>query len=89
MCADSGRVGKLHDFPYPLPCGSLPSGSSGVIFLKVYLFIFEKERESERGQESEQGRGRERGRERISSKLCVVSTESNMGLEFMNRRIVT
>ena len=27
------------------------------------------------------GRGRERGRERIPSKLCVVSAESDAGLE--------
>ena len=37
----------------------------------------------------EQARGRERGRERIPSRLCTVSTESDMGLELTHCEIVT
>ena len=37
----------------------------------------------------EQGRGRERGRHRIPSRLCTVSTEPDMGLEFTNHEIMT
>ena len=36
----------------------------------------------------EQGRGRERGRKTISSRLCIVNTQPNAGLEFMNREIM-
>ena len=36
-----------------------------------------------------QGRGRERGRERISSSLCTVSAEPEVGLEVMNCEIKT
>ena len=32
---------------------------------------------------------RERERERIPSRLCTVSTEPDVGLELMNREIVT
>ena len=35
------------------------------------------------------GRGRERERERTASRLCTVSTEPDMGLEPMNREVVT
>ena len=37
----------------------------------------------------EQGRGRERGRERISSRLCTVSSELGVGLEPTNCKIMT
>ena len=33
--------------------------------------------------------GRERGRERIPGRLCTVSTEPDVGLEFMNHEIMT
>ena len=36
-----------------------------------------------------QGRGRERGRERIPSRLCIVSEESNSGLKPTNHKIMT
>ena len=35
------------------------------------------------------GRGRERGREGIPSKLCTISAEPKVGLELMNREIMT
>ena len=41
----------------------------------------ERERERERVCEWERGRG-------ISSRLCPVSTEPNIGLEVMNREII-
>ena len=50
-----------------------------VHFFKVYLFICR-----EKDREHEQGRGRERGRERIPSRLHVVSTEPDAGLELTN-----
>ena len=37
----------------------------------------------------EQGKGREKGRERILSRLCVTSAESNAGLEPTNSEIMT
>ena len=36
-----------------------------------------------------QGRGRKRGREKVPSRLCTVSAESNAGLELTNREIRT
>ena len=51
------------------------------------MFIFEREREGER--ERERAREQGRGKERISSRLHTVSTESNVGLEPMNREIMT
>ena len=46
-------------------------------------------RERERGRETKWGRGRERGRERIPSRLCAVSVEPDVGLDPMNRGIMT
>ena len=43
----------------------------------------------ERENEPEWGRGRERRRERISSRLHAVSTEPDVGLNFMNHEIMT
>ena len=37
----------------------------------------------------EWGRGRESGRERVPSRPFTVSTEPDMGLELMNREILT
>ena len=45
----------------------------------IYLFL----------RECEQGRGRERKRERISSRLCTVSTEPDVGLGLTNHKIMT
>ena len=42
-----------------------------------------------RERESKQGRGRERGRERIPSRVLVVSTELDPGLDPMNPEIMT
>ena len=53
-----------------------------VVFLNVYLFIL-------REREKEQGRGRKRGRERISSRLCAVSSKPDAGLELTNCKIMT
>ena len=39
--------------------------------------------------ESKQRRGRERERERIPSRLCTVSTESDTELDLTNREIMT
>ena len=36
-----------------------------------------------------QGKAKERGRERIPSRLCMVSTEPAVGLDPMNREIMT
>ena len=47
----------------------------------------ERERERERAQQL--GRGRERGRERIPSRLCIVSSEPDSGLDPMNLEITT
>ena len=53
-----------------------------LVFLKfIYLFLRERA--------SKQVRGRERGRERISSRLCTVSVEPNVGLELTNDEIIT
>ena len=43
----------------------------------------------ERETESRKGRGRERGRGRISSRLCAVSAEPDIGLELANHEIMT
>ena len=56
------------------------------LFLIIFLCLFvfrEKERESVGGSE------RERGRERIPSRLNVVRTESNSGLELTNGETMT
>ena len=42
----------------------------------------------ERERAGREGAERERGRERIPSKLCAVSTKSNVGLEPTNREII-
>ena len=47
----------------------------------------ERERESERAQAREGQREWER--ERIPSRLCTVSVEPNVGLEPMNKEIMT
>ena len=43
----------------------------------------------QRKRKHEQRRGRERGRERILSRLCAVSVESDAGLNLMNHEIMT
>ena len=48
--------------------------------------MFEREREREG---AHAGKGRERGRERISSRLHVVSTEPDAGLELTSCEIMT
>ena len=58
-------------------------------FLNVYLFIFESKRESKREGAQARGRERERERERIPSRLSIVSTEPDVGLEHMNHEIMT
>ena len=52
------------------------------LFKKSYYLFGERERENE------WGRNRERGRERIPSRLQVVRTEPDVGLDLMNREIV-
>ena len=52
-------------------------------FFNVDLFIFERERERER----EDKEGKEG--ERIPGRLHAVSTEPSVGLELMNREIMT
>ena len=52
-------------------------------FLLMFYFIFERERQCE------WGRGRERGRQRIQSRPCTDSRESNMGLKLTNFEMVT
>ena len=54
------------------------------LVFKKCLFIFETERDCEGGR-----RGRERGRQRIPSRLCAVSAEPNVGLEFTSHEIMT
>ena len=39
--------------------------------------------------ERQRERDRERGRERISSRLCAVSAEQDMGLDLTNHEIMT
>ena len=51
----------------------------------MYLFILERKSEQRRGREGE----RERERERIPSRLHIVSTELDAGLELTNREIMT
>ena len=63
------------------------------IYLFIYLFR-ERERESERPHVRVPSLGggqreREGERERISSRLCAVHAEPNMGLDLMNREIMT
>ena len=53
-------------------------GLYSFIFLNVYLFIFERDREHK------QGIGKERGEERIPSRLCA-----DRGLELTNCEIMT
>ena len=59
-----------------------------VFFLSSFIY-FERERERERECMCVQGRGRDRGKERIPSRLHTVSTEPNVGLDLMNREIMT
>ena len=54
----------------------------------------DRDRDSEREREREKTcmsgrRGRERGRDRIPSRLCIVSTEPNSGLNFTICEIMT
>ena len=46
-------------------------------------------RERERGRKCKLERGRRRGRERIRSGFCAVSGEPDVGLEPVNREIMT
>ena len=60
------------------------------IFFKVYLFILRAgEEESERTCMHKQGRVREREGERFPNRLCIVSTDSDLGLTSMNCEITT
>ena len=66
------------------------------VFLSLFI-LWERQRERERERERQRqrqstraGEGqRERERERIPRRLCIVSTESNMGLKPMNHEIMT
>ena len=49
-----------------------------------FKFIYLRERER-----AQTGWGRERRRDRIPSRLCTVSTEPDLGLELVNREIMT
>ena len=51
------------------------------VFLSLFIH-FERKSESKRAQK--QGRGGKKGIERIPSRLCVFSMESDMGFEPMN-----
>ena len=51
-------------------------------FFSVYSFI-------QRVRERERKRGREGGREKVPSKLCTVSVEPDVGLDPINREIMT
>ena len=57
-------------------------GGKGEVFLKYFLFIFERQREQVRA------RGRDGERENPSS-LCTVSTELDVRLEPQKREIMT
>ena len=59
------------------------------IFKKCICLFRERERERDWERQGEQGRGRERGRERITSRLCAVSMEPDVGLKLKNREIMT
>ena len=48
-----------------------------------------RERETDRQTEHEQQRHKGRGEERIPSRLCVVSIESNVGLDLTKGEIMT
>ena len=54
-----------------------------------FIIYFERERESTRVREPGRGRERERERERILRRFHTVSMEHNLGLEPMNREIMT
>ena len=49
----------------------------------------ERGRKRDRERENEQGRGRERERERIPTRLLIISTEPDVGLELTNCEIMT
>ena len=51
-------------------------------FFKVYLFILRETEGTSRGEA-------ERWRQRIPSRLCIVSTELDVGLELTNHEIMT
>ena len=53
---------------------------AATIFLNVYLFLREKEREAEREGDTES---------KAASRLRAVSTEPDVGLELTNRKIMT
>ena len=63
--------------PYPL---WVSVNQVMIFFIVVYLFIFERDRESTSGGGAE----RERGGERIPSRLCAVGTEPDAGLHPVN-----
>ena len=55
------------------------------LFFSVYLFLRQREGETETETEAE----RERKRNEIPSRLCIVSTQPDVGLELMNGEIMT
>ena len=89
-----GWGGSLTGRSRQSPCWSallprlLLRGSAFLLFFfNVYLFL--RERRSERETECERGRGREQGRHRIQSRLQASSTEPDAGLEPTNHEMVT
>ena len=65
--------------------------TSSVIFL-MFIYLFLRGRETETEYEQGQGKGREKGRNtelKVGSRLHAVSTETDVGLEFMNCEIMT
>ena len=91
-------VGKYH----PIPMGETGrSGGKKVLPPQIYntlnvcLFLRQKVREGEGERErvcmraGEGQREREREGERIPSRLCIVSTEPDTGIDLTNREIMT
>ena len=54
-----------------------------IFFFKLIYLFWERQRENK------WGRGRESGRDRIPSRFCAVSMESDVGLKLTNHEILT